>query len=243
MTVDPVLGRQREKERVAIITVARRRHCRQGHPLDPGSLWAAAVTLPIMWVKCSARVLSMALDERAGQAVPSHIGRPIDADDVLRHRFSAAHELGHLVLHGGSASGELWLEREADAFAAEFLTPRAAIEKELPERLDFANSSRSSDRWGVEVRSLVYRSQELGITPESTARRAYIRLAQSPQERRAIRQYEGEVPSMLNAAYELAEKRGITVVSLAEQLRWRPARVRQLLGQDEDPRPALMLVR
>jgi len=165
------------------------------------------------------------------------------ADDVLRHRFSAAHELGHLVLHGGSASGELWLEREADAFAAEFLTPSAAIEEELPERLDFAKLFRLSDRWGVEVRSLVYRSQELGIISESTARRAYIRLAQSPQERRAIRQYEGEVPSMLNAAYELAEKRGITVVSLAEQLRWRPARVRQLLGQEEDPRPALTLVR
>lgn len=165
------------------------------------------------------------------------------ADDVLRHRFSAAHELGHLVLHGGSASGELWLEREADAFAAEFLTPRAAIEKELPERLDFAKLFRLSERWGVEVRSLIYRSQELGIISESTARRAYIRLAQSPQERRPIRQYDGEVPSMLTAAYELAEQRGITVASLAEQLRWKPARVRQLLGQEEDPRPALRLVR
>jgi Zn-dependent peptidase ImmA (M78 family)/transcriptional regulator with XRE-family HTH domain len=165
------------------------------------------------------------------------------ADDVLRHRFSAAHELGHLVLHGGSASGELWLEREADAFAAEFLTPTASIEKELPERLDFAKLFKLSDRWGVEVRSLVYRSQELGIISESTARRAYIRLAQAPQERRAIRQYEGEVPSMLNAAYELAERRGVTVVSLADQLRWRPARVRQLLGHEEDPRPELRLVR
>jgi Zn-dependent peptidase ImmA (M78 family)/transcriptional regulator with XRE-family HTH domain len=165
------------------------------------------------------------------------------ADDVLRHRFSAAHELGHLVLHGGSASGELWLEREADAFAAEFLTPRAAIERELPERLDFAKLFRLSERWGIDVRSLLYRSQELGIISESTARRAYIRLAQSPQEHRPIRQYDGEVPSMLNAAYELAEKRGVTIASLAEQLRWKPARVRQLLGQEEDPRPALRLVR
>ena len=165
------------------------------------------------------------------------------ADDVLRHRFSAAHELGHLVLHGGSASGELWLEREADAFAAEFLTPRAAIEKELPERLDFAKLFKLSERWGVEVRSLVYRSQELGIISESTARRAYIRLAQVPQERRPIRQYDGEVPSILNAAYGLAEQRGVTVASLAKQLHWKPARVRQLLGQEEDPRPVLQLVK
>src|SRR4051794_21916932 len=68
------------------------------------------------------------------------------------------------------------LEREADAFAAEFLTPRVVIEKELPECLEFATLFRLSDRWGVEVRSLVYRSQELGIISESTARRAYIRL-------------------------------------------------------------------
>jgi Zn-dependent peptidase ImmA (M78 family) len=164
------------------------------------------------------------------------------ADDVLRHRFSAAHELGHLVLHGGSPSGELWLEREADAFAAEFLTPRAALVEELPGRLDFAKLFKLSERWGVEVRSLVFRSQELGMISESTARRAYIRLTQAPQERRPIQQYDGEVPSMLNAAYELASHRGVTVATLADELRWRPARVRELLGQDADPRPVLRLV-
>lgn len=164
------------------------------------------------------------------------------ADDVLRHRFSAAHELGHLVMHGGSPSGELWLERDADAFAAEFLTPRASLAEELPDRLDFARLFKLSERWGVEVRSLVYRSQELGIISESTARRAYIRLAQSPQERRPIRLYDGEVPSMLNSAYELASQRGVTVATLAKQLKWNVSRVRELLGQEEDPRPVLKLV-
>jgi Zn-dependent peptidase ImmA (M78 family)/transcriptional regulator with XRE-family HTH domain len=164
------------------------------------------------------------------------------ADDVLRHRFSAAHELGHLVLHGDSPSGEPWLEREADAFAAEFLTPRVVLQEELPERLDFARLFNLSERWGVEVRSLVYRSQELGVISESTARRGYIRLAQAPQAPRSIRQYDGEVPSMLNAAFELASEREITVGMLADQLKWRSKRVRELLGQEEDPRPALRLV-
>jgi Zn-dependent peptidase ImmA (M78 family) len=165
------------------------------------------------------------------------------ADDVLRHRFSAAHELGHLILHGAFPSGEAWLERQADEFAAEFLTPRSAILKELPERMDFAKLYKLSDRWGVEVRSLIYRSQELGLISESTARRAYIRFAQAPQERRPIRQYEGEVPSMLSSAFELASHQGLTVVDLAEQLRWKTSRVRELLGQDDDPRPELRLVR
>lgn len=165
------------------------------------------------------------------------------ADDVLRHRFSAAHELGHLVLHGGSPSGEVWLEREADAFAAEFLTPRDVLAEELPRRLDFPKLYRLSERWGVEVRSLVYRSQELGLISESTARRAYIRLNQTAQpERRPIREFDGEVPSMLSAAFDLATTRGVTVGTLAEQLRWKPRRVRELLGQEIDERPELRLV-
>jgi len=45
-------------------------------------------------------------------------------DDVYRWRFTAAHELGHLVLHGDTAPGDTRHEREANAFAAEFLTPR-----------------------------------------------------------------------------------------------------------------------
>jgi Zn-dependent peptidase ImmA (M78 family)/transcriptional regulator with XRE-family HTH domain len=164
------------------------------------------------------------------------------ADDVLRHRFSAAHELGHLVLHGGSPSGDQALEREADEFAAEFLTPREAIRDELPERLDFAKLYRLSERWGVQVKMLVYRSQELGLISESTARRAYIRLAQSPQDQRPIRQYDGEVPSMLTAAFDLAGQRGVTAGTLADQLKWKTRRVRQLLDQDDDPRPALHIV-
>ncbi|MFE2933050.1 ImmA/IrrE family metallo-endopeptidase [Streptomyces sp. NPDC059278] len=47
------------------------------------------------------------------------------ADDIYRHRFTAAHELGHLVLHA-DATGDSRQEKQADAFAAEFLTPRTA---------------------------------------------------------------------------------------------------------------------
>ncbi|WP_290582574.1 XRE family transcriptional regulator [Aeromicrobium sp.] len=165
------------------------------------------------------------------------------ADDVLRHRFSAAHELGHLVLHGAAPSGDLRLEREADAFAAEFLTPETTLLEELKPRLDFAHLYLLSERWGVAVKSLVFRSHELGLISESTARRAYIRLASAPQTLRPILQFQGEVPSLLNDAVDLAESRGVTVGSLAEQLRWKTKQVRQLLGLHEDTRPALRVVK
>lgn len=174
-------------------------------------------------------------------------GRPVvvltpdRADDVFRHRFSAAHELGHLVLHAGRAPGDLSLEREANAFAAEFLTPSHAMRNVLPSRMDFSLLYRESENWGVSVKTLVYRSRELGFISESTARRAYIRLNQVPRTERPVRLYDGEVPSMLRAALELAERRGVTVPSLAQELKWKPRRVRELLG-DEDPRPQLSIV-
>lgn len=105
-----------------------------------------------------------------------------------------------------------------------------------------SRARRISERWGVEVRSLIYRSQELGHISESTARRAYIRLAESSPSTRVIRQYDGEVPSMLNAAFDLAASRGLTVGALASQLQWKTSRVRELLGQEDDPRPTLRLV-
>ncbi|MFI5430143.1 hypothetical protein [Aeromicrobium sp. UC242_57] len=48
---------------------------------------------------------------------------------------------------------------------------------------------------------------------------------------------------MLNAAFELAEARGVRVASLADELRWKPRRVRQLLGELDDSRPQLQIIR
>lgn len=50
-----------------------------------------------------------------------------------RTRFDLAHELGHLVLHRYSdGESQSVTEREADAFASEFLIPRASIREYLP---------------------------------------------------------------------------------------------------------------
>lgn len=46
-----------------------------------------------------------------------------------RIRFDVAHELGHLVLHSNEPGGTAEQEREADAFASEFLMPEAGLEE------------------------------------------------------------------------------------------------------------------
>jgi Zn-dependent peptidase ImmA (M78 family)/transcriptional regulator with XRE-family HTH domain len=181
----------------------------------------------------------------------SRLPRPIviitrdRADDVYRHRFTAAHELGHLVLHGDSLPGDLAQEREADGFAAEFLTPRASILPALPRRLNFTTLADLQNVWGVSVDSLVYRCRETGLFSDSTAARAYQRLhalrddgAFAPQP---IAGFPGEQPVLLARAFDLASRHGLTMPDLAEHLAWPLPRLRVLLGV-QDARPTLRLV-
>lgn len=170
---------------------------------------------------------------------------PDRANDVYRHRFTAAHELGHLVLHGERAGSDPQLEREADRFAAEFLTPQLVIQELLPRRLDFRKLNYLSEQWGVSIKSLIYRCREVGLLSDATARRAYIRLNQLTEQGvisiQPVYQFVGEVPSLLRRAAELAEQNGVTVKTLAQELAWKPAQVRRMLG-DTDERPSLRLV-
>ncbi|QKZ23271.1 helix-turn-helix domain-containing protein [Streptomyces chartreusis] len=170
---------------------------------------------------------------------------PNRADDVYRYRFSAAHELGHLVLHTAS-TGDSLLEREADSFAAEFLTPEKSVLPLLPRRVDLARLAGLSRTWGVSVSSLVYRYRELGLVSDATISRSYQRLRGLSRQPgfapESVRGFPGEQPVMLRKAFELAEQdTGLTIRELAAELAWKPARVRELLGMP-DSRPVLRLV-
>ncbi|SCL21230.1 Zn-dependent peptidase ImmA, M78 family [Micromonospora nigra] len=171
---------------------------------------------------------------------------PNRADNVYRHRFSAAHELGHIVLHGEAVPGDLQQEREADAFAAEFLTPRESIIPQLPKRVDLGQLADLQLTWGVSVKSLLYRSREVGLLSDSAASRAFQRLqavSEQPGFRgESIAAYTGEQPAMLSHAFALARKQGLTVAELAEDLSWPTPWVRSLLGMDQ-MRPVLKLVK
>lgn len=170
---------------------------------------------------------------------------PDRANDVYRHRFTAAHELGHLVLHGDRPGGDPALEREADRFAAEFLTPGLIVQNLLPRRVDFRKLNQLSEQWGVSIKSLIYRCREVGLLSDATARRAYIRLNQLTEQgvvaTQSVYQFVGEVPSLLRRAVELAEAHDVTIRSLAQELAWKPSQVRRMLG-DADERPTLKLL-
>lgn len=181
----------------------------------------------------------------------SHLPRPVvmltpdRSTDVYRHRFTAAHELGHLMLHGDTAPGDPVQEKEADRFAAELLTPRDAIVPQLPTRLDLHALERLGQTWGVAVETLVYRCHEIGTISDATYRRAFQRLNQLRHlglfAREPVTGYPGELPTLLGKAFAVAEEHGLTLPKLADELKITLPRLRDLLGQP-DTRPELHLV-
>ncbi len=188
---------------------------------------------------------------RVGAFSTSHLARPVvvvtpeRAMSVFVYRFTVAHELGHLLLHSEAAPGDHQQEREADQFAAEFLTPHAQIINLLPRTVNLARLDEISRHWGVSIDSLLLRMKETGSVSDVSIRRGYQKLNQRRSSGletvEPVIAYPGEMPTMLGEAARLAESHGYSLVDLARDLKWKPSRVREVLGA-EDRRPTLQLL-
>ena len=93
--------------------------------------------------------------------------RPIiamaDGKSTDRMRFSISHELAHLILHKGMPGRISILEKEAQAFAAEFLLPEGPMQESLSASMTLTSAARLKLRWGVSMAAIVYRAHTLGI--------------------------------------------------------------------------------
>lgn len=81
-----------------------------------------------------------------------------------RIRWTLAHEIGHLVLHREDATDDM--EREANAFAAEFLMPELLIRSELA-NLTLGKALDLKREWGVSVAALVQRAHQVGVLSDA----------------------------------------------------------------------------
>lgn len=90
-----------------------------------------------------------------------------DKNDRARSRFDAAHELGHLVMHGEQVWGVPEVEKQAHEFAAAFLMPREDIENELPDRASWVQLFELKLRWQVSLAALLMRAKTLGRMSET----------------------------------------------------------------------------
>jgi len=78
-----------------------------------------------------------------------------------RLRFSMAHEIGHLLMHQ-APTARAQAENDAHTFAAELLTPHAAIEKDFALGLSIERLGRLKQKWGISMAALLRRAKELG---------------------------------------------------------------------------------
>ena len=90
-----------------------------------------------------------------------------DKNDRARSRFDAAHELGHLVIHGQRIYGLPEVEQQAHWYAAAFLMPREDIYDELPRRVDWPQLFGLKQRWQTSLAALLMRARTLGTLTES----------------------------------------------------------------------------
>ncbi len=89
-----------------------------------------------------------------------------DKNDRARSRFDAAHELGHLVMHGEELWGLPQVEKQAHYFAAAFLMPCDDIYAQLPERIDWPRLFDLKRKWQVSLAALLMRAKTLGRMTE-----------------------------------------------------------------------------
>jgi len=110
------------------------------------------------------------------------VSRPMESVPGDRQRFTVAHELGHLVLHADSpppsdAAESRSFERQAHRFASAFLLPGDAfledVEREGKGRVTLAVLAALKVRWGVSIKAMVVRLQQLGRIDEDHARSLY----------------------------------------------------------------------
>jgi Zn-dependent peptidase ImmA (M78 family)/DNA-binding XRE family transcriptional regulator len=90
---------------------------------------------------------------------------------VDRKRLTLAHELGHLVLHSGAPTDDM--ENQANAFAAEFLMPTAAIRSDL-RKVDLGSLLELKREWGVSMQALFERAYRFGYVDAASRRSFYM---------------------------------------------------------------------
>ncbi len=151
-----------------------------------------------------------------------------------RKRFSAGHELGHLVLHFNKniRSNE---HNEADEFSAELLLPEKAMRREITSPVTLSTLAALKPRWGVSIQTLVYRAHQLGIIGDRQYRYLF--------EQISIRGWRTREPENLDVAVEKPRRLkkivellpfGNNASRLAAELHLTTENVREILSLYDD---------
>ncbi len=136
-----------------------------------------------------------------------------------RHRFNAAHELGHLVLHGEDKTPNgPEAEAEANQFAAAFLMPTAGV---LAQGLHNAHVQRilqAKRRWNVAAMAVAHRANELGLMTEWAYRTVCVDLSRMGYRRGEPNGIPHESSQLLTKAMQQLRSHGLGPHAIATDL-------------------------
>ncbi|MEU7934528.1 ImmA/IrrE family metallo-endopeptidase [Micromonospora echinofusca] len=126
-----------------------------------------------------------------------------------RIRWTVAHELGHLALHGGKLPIDS--EEQANLFASELLAPASVVRQELPVHVTLASLTPMKLRWGISLGALTIHLRRNGLITEerfeTLRRQLYTRMNPTTgrtwgRDEPGWNEKEVERPGLLNAWLE-----------------------------------------
>lgn len=161
-----------------------------------------------------------------------------------RQRFDIAHEIGHLVLHGGVSTGDRITESEANRFASALLIPRSSMAKYFPKpvggRINWQGLSEFKLTWKVSKAAIIYRAHQLSLLTDSQYKTAFFGLKRKGEaiDEREDYLIEHEKPLLFNRALNvLIHDMSIAVDDIAKRLKISTS---MLLELANDPGLALL---
>ncbi|MHB1526358.1 MAG: helix-turn-helix domain-containing protein [Candidatus Dormibacteria bacterium] len=135
-----------------------------------------------------------------------------------RSRMDAAHELGHLVLHASYVPQGREVEREAQAFGAAFLMPRASVIAESPRTRRIDHLILAKRRWKVSLAGLAYRMHQVGVLSEWHYRSIFLDLTQLGFHKHEPEPIARETSKMLDKVFRSVRDEGVALPDLAHEL-------------------------
>lgn len=138
-------------------------------------------------------------------------------------RMDAAHELGHLVLHGHGTPKGREAEHEAQLFGAALLMPAGSIRAEAPRGVaDVDRLAQAKARWNVSVANLAYRMHRLDLLSEWQYRSVFIELNRRGRTSEPVapgkKPLKQETSQVLRKVFESFRDEGISLTEVARAL-------------------------
>jgi Zn-dependent peptidase ImmA (M78 family)/DNA-binding XRE family transcriptional regulator len=164
------------------------------------------------------------------------LGRPtvalLGGKTPYREVFTCAEELGHLVMHSPLQVSISEADKEARAFAQEFLLPAEAMEVEMDTPITLSGLATLKERWGVSMGFLAKRAASLGLITKNQHRYLIQEIRskgwdeQEPGDDRATRQK----PRIIRKMAEMLYGNPIDLTKLARDAGLSQRTLRNLLG-------------